>query len=217
VFPVDQRPVFIENVVNVTKKTELKAWPLIAEEVGEIVDRYPGRRILVHTVSYKLTEHIYQSDSTGRMLTYWNAKERERVLAEFLDTDDGVLLAPSFERGVDLPGEDCEVIIIAKIPYPYLGDKQVKARLYSRGGQSWYAVQTIRTIAQMTGRGMRSAEDWCDAYILDGQFRRLWRDHKRLFPKWWSEALVLSKTDPRYRHLIDARDERLDTKWVARR
>jgi Rad3-related DNA helicase len=124
------------------------------------------------------------------------------VLDKFLSIEDAVLLAPSFERGIDLPEEDCQVIIIAKVPYPYLGDKQISARMRTRGGQTWYAVQTIRSIAQMTGRGMRSAGDWCDTYVLDAQFRRIYKDHKRLFPKWWRESLVLSMTNPKYRPLI---------------
>ena len=141
-------------------------------------------------------------------MMYSNAKEREEVLARFLNIKDAVLLAPSFERGVDLPAEDCQVIIVAKVPYPYLGDKQIAARLYGKGGQVWYAVNTIRAIVQMTGRGMRSADDWCDSYILDTSFKRLYREHKMLFPKWWRDALVLSMTDPKNKKILEAVRER---------
>ena len=212
-FPVENRPVFIENVTPVTNKTKDEAWPKLADSIGNILDENPGVRVLVHTVSYALTKYLQDTvisesrDSTS-IMSYRNAQERERVLEEFLEVDDAVLLAPSFERGIDLPEEDCQVIIIAKIPYPYLGDKQISARLRSKGGQSWYNVQTIRAIAQMTGRGMRSADDWCDTYILDSQFRRLYMDSKRLFPKWWRDALVLSRTDPKYKPLIKAARKR---------
>jgi Rad3-related DNA helicase len=149
-------------------------------------------------------------------LTYRNAGEREATLERFLTTPDAVLLAPSFERGVDLPEEACEIIIIAKVPYPYLGDKQIAAKLYSKGGKTWYAVQTIRAIVQMCGRGMRSTDDWCDTYILDAQFKKLWRDHGRLFPQWFREAVALSQTDPKYAHLIDAAEERKSNRQATR-
>ena len=203
-FPVENRPVFVDAVTAVTNKTKDKAYPILVDAIEGIMTENEGVRILVHTVSYHLTGFLMNGIKSDRTLTYQNAQDRERVLAKFLDTDDAVLLAPSFERGIDLPEEDCQIIVIAKVPYPYLGDKQISARLYGRGGRTWYAVETIRSIVQMTGRGMRSADDWCDAYVLDASFKRLYRENKRLFPLWWRESLVVSRTDPKYRPLIEA-------------
>jgi Rad3-related DNA helicase len=93
------------------------------------------------------------------------------------------------DRGVDLPDEQCRVVIIAKVPYPYLGDRQVNARLHSKGGQVWYNVQTVRSIVQMTGRGVRHEDDWCVSYIIDSQFNNLWSRGRGLFPLWWKEAM----------------------------
>ncbi len=207
-FDPERRPVIVDPVASMTAKTKDKSYPKIVTRIDELLDENPGVRILIHTVSYALTEYIFHQSKSGRLLTYRNAGEREATLERFLAIDDAVLLAPSFERGVDLPAEKCEVIIIAKVPFPYLGDKQIAARLHSKGGKTWYAVQTIRAIVQMCGRGMRSKDDWCDTYILDSQFKRLWKNHRRLFPKWFREAVALSMTDPKYKHLIDAAEER---------
>jgi|GEM_PF-923802 len=215
-FPPENRPVIVDPVARMTMKTKDEAWPKMVERIDELLDENPGVRVLVHTVSYALTEHIFYNSKSGRLLTYRNADEREATLERFLETPDAVLLAPSFDRGVDLPEEACEIIIIAKVPYPYLGDKQIAAKLYSKGGKTWYAVQTIRAIVQMCGRGMRSKDDWCDTYILDAQFKKLWRDHKRLFPQWFREAVAMSQTDPKYAHLIDAADERRSTRQATR-
>ena len=52
-------------------------------------------------------------------------------------------------------------------------------------------MQTIRDIVQMTGRGVRSADDWAITYVLDSQFtKNVWRN-KFLFPEWWREAVNL--------------------------
>ena len=124
-------------------------------------------------------------------MTYTKAWDRERALVDFRDTPGAVLFAPSFDRGVDLVDDDCRVIIVAKVPAPFLGDAQVKARLNSgREGEIWYTVQTIRTLVQMTGRGVRSVDDHCESYILDARFtEHIYKRHKNLLPEWWRDAL----------------------------
>jgi Rad3-related DNA helicase len=80
--------------------------------------------------------------------------------------------------------------VICKVPFPNLGDKQISARLHSKGGNLWYRVQAVRSIVQMSGRGMRHEDDYCETYILDSQFvSNLWKQSKQLFPNWWVEAL----------------------------
>ena len=128
------------------------------------------------------------------VLWYFEADERQRALDGFTRAGDEngkrVLVAPSLDRGVDLPGELCDAVIVAKLPYPSLGDKQVAARLYENGGRVWYAVQVARSLLQMTGRGVRSEDDQCDTYILDKEFETWWRSSGRdLMPRWWKEAL----------------------------
>jgi len=127
-------------------------------------------------------------------ITYDQAKDREVKLEEFKRAPNGtVLVASSMERGVNLPGDLCRVAVVMKVPFLNLGDKQIATRLHSdkRNGQLWYNVSAIRTLVQMCGRGMRSAEDRCDVYILDAQFERLYRENKYLFPEWWRAALKM--------------------------
>ena len=95
------------------------------------------------------------------------------------------------DRGIDLSYDLCRVVIVGKVPFPNLGDKQVAARLYSdkKHGQLWYAVATVRSLVQMCGRAMRAPDDRCTIYILDSQFERLYKEWKHLFPTWWREAL----------------------------
>lgn len=215
-FPVENRPIFYEPTASVTYKTKDKAYPVIAEKIDEIIADNQGARVLVHTVSYDLGETIYgMSQHRDRILTYRNSHERERVLAQFVETPDAVLFAPSFERGVDLPGELCSVIIVPKVPWPSLGDEQIKARMYSRGGDAWYTIQTIRSMVQMTGRGMRSPTDTCDTYVLDRNFGRILSKNKRMLPKWWSEAVVSRQGHPETRKMYKLRDERRDARNLA--
>ncbi len=119
----------------------------------------------------------YLSSRLGdRAITYRSAKDREKALEDFRKSPNGILIAPSFERGIDLSDDQCRVVVVAKVPFPYLGDKQINKRLYSRGGQGWYSMQTIRSLVQMTGRAMRHEDDHCEIYIIDRQFMQsVWK------------------------------------------
>lgn len=196
-FPKKRRPVVVLPVATMSRKSMLAdpaIVPKMAAMVAKIAKAHPDDRILVHTVSYDMTNKMLDMVSKlcqGRpMLSYTSSSEREPTLERFKRTERAVVFAPSFDRGVDLPGDLCRVQVIMKMPFASLGDKQVARRMYSKDGQLWYSVSTVRTLVQMTGRAMRSADDWCTTYVLDKQFvDNVWKKNKRLLPKWWSEAL----------------------------
>ena len=125
-----------------------------------------------------------------RLVSYRTAAQRDRAIDLYLGQPDAVLLAPSLDRGIDLPNDQCRAIVCCKIPFPNLNDKQISSRLHSKNGDLWYKVQTVRTLVQMTGRGFRHVDDYCESFVLDRQFIKLFRNNKGLFPTWWSEALI---------------------------
>lgn len=192
-FPVENRLVKVWPVANMSKKANERGSLLAATQ--KIVDNHPEDRILMHTVSYDLAGAVYGflwGDYDRPAFTYNSAQDRADALQSFLDTPKSILVASSMDRGIDLPDDLCRVQVICKVPFPYLGDRQVAARLYARGGSEWYACQTVRTLVQMTGRGVRHSEDWCHTYILDSQFwDNVWERNKWLFPKWWRDSVIL--------------------------
>lgn len=198
-FPKDQRPVHVVPVAEMKggkdAGIQTGAWESMGTAIVRILSRHPEDRVLVHAVSYALSSHLAEQVRTlcvRPCFTYNSASERADALAGFRSHEASVLIAPSMDRGVDLKDDDCRVVVVAKVPFPYLGDKQVSARLHSPGGQAWYTVQTIRTLVQMTGRGVRHEDDWCESYVLDSvMLKQLWKKDKRLFPGWWAEAVDL--------------------------
>lgn len=198
-FPAHHRPVYALPAANMTRKNQEDAWPKMVDAVLAVLGRHPGERVLVHTVSYDLARHLMKTiprrarangQRGRRFYTYSRASERGAALAAYKLHDAAVLFAPSLDRGVDLPGDLCRVQVVTKVPWPNLGDKRVAARTYSQGGQAWYAVAAVRTLMQMTGRGIRSEDDQAITYVLDAQFSKsLWRKHRRLFPSWWRDGL----------------------------
>lgn len=198
-FPPSRRPIIVRPGVSMTYETKEAAWPKMAYLVKRILDDHPDERILVHTVSYKLAEYLYDWMRNNtiyghRILTYTMASARGDVLEQYRNKPGAVLFAPSLDRGVDLKDDDCRVQVIAKVPFPNFGDEMVKKRYHGTPtGRGWFATETVRTLVQMTGRGMRHADDSVTTYVLDDQFRtNIWANamSRSRIPEWWKEALV---------------------------
>lgn len=190
-FPPENRPVYIVPVADMSMDFIDAGKPVMATAISKALERHPGDRALIHCVSYKLSHYLRDTVVADRpLITYENARGRELALEEYKDTPGAVLFAPSMDRGIDLPDDLCRMQGIAKIPFPNLGDERVKARLYSRGGQGWYAAQTIRAIVQMAGRAVRHKGDHAVTYIFDSQFNNLWKSYSKMFPKYFRDAML---------------------------
>lgn len=204
-FDKDNRRIYVTPVANMVAAEKEQEIPKLLRGIAKLCDRHQGERILIHSVSYDLTDSICRilSDGPRRVFSYSSAEGRAGAISSYLQSEDGILVAPSLERGIDFKGNDCRVCIVAKVPFPYLGDRQISERLHTEGGNYWYAVQTVRSLVQMTGRGVRSEDDWCVTYILDKQFlSNVMKKSKGLLPKWWAEAL--DKTFP-MKEIVGAR------------
>jgi ATP-dependent DNA helicase DinG len=189
-FPVENRPIMVAPVARMSFKDKDKSYPLMLTAVKKVLELHPDERILVHTVSYDLSKYLMSHLRNPRCITYTSSADKEYALARYRKTPGAVLLAASMDRGVDLKHDECRVVVVAKVPFPSLGDRQVGMRLRSVGGQEWYNVQTIRKLVQMTGRGVRSEDDWCVTYIFDSLFmEKVYKAAKQLLPKWWLDAV----------------------------
>lgn len=196
-FPVKNRQVRVLGTADMRRKVLGKQDGELIASIRRILFRRPSDRILIHTVSYALTRKVAETlraifPNRG-IFAYYGPTDRTAALNKYRSTTASVLCGPSLDRGVDLPGDLCRVQIICKVPFPNLGDKVVSARYHSGSeGKTWYTVQTVRTLVQMTGRAVRSKDDWAETWILDKSFQgSLWDGGgRRLFPEWWREALV---------------------------
>ena len=77
-----------------------------------------------------------------------------------------ILLSPTATTGVDFPGDMARWQVIAKFPWPSFGSRIVKRR--AAADREWALRTACATLAQTIGRGVRSADDWCETWILDG-------------------------------------------------
>jgi len=206
-FPVSNRPVLAVRCADMRWSKEHRGvdpaeFGRLVAGIEAVLARHPDERILIHTVSYRLALDLQRAVRTARRtFTYGDAGSREPTVASFKETDSAVLFAPSVDRGYDFKGDEARVVVVAKLPWANVKDPVVSARLHgSDSDQEWYMIQMLRGLVQMTGRGVRSADDWAVTYILDSGFLDLRGRVRELLPDWWTEAL---NTEMRFKDLCD--------------
>ncbi|MBA7613841.1 ATP-dependent DNA helicase DinG [subsurface metagenome] len=196
VFPAEKRLIYYQPAANMNHNSKGAEFPNLVAALDKILERHPHQKGLCHCVSFSNGDQIKKlSKYPERLITHREA-DRKSQLHRFMESSSPlVLLSPSMERGVDLPNDFCRFVIIAKVPFPYLGDPQVSARLHrgKSAGQAWFDATTARRIVQATGRGMRSSDDFCVSYILDSAFGDFYQRNLAAFPRWWREALIIEK------------------------
>lgn len=158
--------------------------------IKEILEKHSGEKGIIHTVSYKCKEFLMKELNDPRLVDH-ETHNREKVLEDFKKSDKPlVLISPSMNEGVDLPGDECRFQIIYKIPYPNISDKQTNVR--RKKERIWYDYQTAINLVQTYGRGMRSEDDYCKTYFIDSRINHyIKRDSARnnLIPDFFKEAI----------------------------
>ncbi|MFA5733223.1 MAG: helicase C-terminal domain-containing protein, partial [Acidithiobacillus sp.] len=107
-------------------------------------------------------------------------------LKHFKTKEPTVIVSPSMTEGLDLKGDLGRFAIIVKLPFLYLGDKQIARR--REIDPDWYNYQTSLTLIQAMGRVMRSEDDFCSIYIMDSLFHWFYNTNKKFFPKYITES-----------------------------
>lgn len=188
-FEVSNRPIYIDFVGNMSgSRRNVPNWKnkRAILKIKELIDRYPNQKGVIHTSSNEQAFWIMDNLKEYKLL-FVGGESRNEVLKEFNELNDGVILiGASIKDGVDLKGDLCRFQIIFKVPYPQLNE-QVKFR--KSLDPSWYYYQAVMAIMQAYGRGIRDKEDYCDMYIIDSNFKRLFDFNYNFFNEYFIEAL----------------------------
>jgi len=193
-FPKENRPI---NYWPVTKIKGNSLQPqqlnLICNAVDLILTAFPNEKILVDTTSYKLRDAILnRTRFLSRFITHNSGEgkfvSREESLQRFISTEEPkVLISPSMGRGVSLDDDLCRVILVIKLPFKSLGDPQVRSRM--KQDPDWYTASTADGLVQITGRGVRNADDYCASFVIDENLSWFASHNSDFFPDWWKESV----------------------------
>lgn len=180
-FPIEHRPFLYIPMASMNQSNLQANLPMISDFVDKVLENSPGEKGIVHTVSYANGNRLKELSKYPDRLLIHTAESKEKILREFYESTDKVLVSPSILEGLDLKDNLSRFQVFIKCPYPYLGDKQVAVRM--RMEPEWYAYQTVLAIVQGVGRSVRTEEDWARTYMLDEGFGRLLRYNGNLFPE----------------------------------
>jgi Rad3-related DNA helicase len=193
-FPVENRPIFLTYAGNCGKKyftaeanPKNPTKPKLIEAVKRIMQRHEGQRGLIHCQSNEMKRVILDEVRDSRFLdqeTFNN--DKEAMLHVHASRPDSVVVAPSMTEGYDFAGDLCRFQIIAKMPWPSLGDKVIKER--ADRDPAWYAWNCALRLVQAYGRGVRGKEDWAFCYLLDQGFEMFAGRNSKLIPQWVRDA-----------------------------
>lgn len=192
VFPKEHRPIIAALAGSMSKGNQPQTLPHFLRMLDKIMSHHSDEKGIIHCNSYALGTAIYQAlrgkPNGHRLLFPTAADQRENVYRQHRDSrSPTVILSPSFTEGFDFANDAARWQLIAKCPYPYLGDRQVAAK--KDADSEWYAMRTVMTVIQASGRICRNETDHGVTYITDSDFELLWSRYEYMFPNWWKEAL----------------------------
>ena len=181
-FPIENMPMYYAPAGSMSYSSINTTLPKAAKLIQRILKKHKTEKGIIHSHSYKTTEYIKKNtgEYSERILTH-TSKNRDRILRKHKkSTKPSVLMSPSMQEGVDLKGDCSRFQVICKIPYPYLGDKWVKARM--KRWDWWYNYETAKTIIQSIGRSIRNETDYATTYIIDSAWSSFFGRTKHLYP-----------------------------------
>lgn len=190
-FPIENRLIHMTTVGSMSRRYLDETTPRLLAMCETILEAHPEDKGIIHCHSYALGVKIYdylRSRPIGRRVLFASkAAERATLFSRHrFSADPTVMLSPSIAEGFSFDDDLARFQIIAKVPFPYLGDRQVAAKM--KLDQDWYTLQTVMTVLQACGRIVRSDTDHGSTYILDHDFIRLYEDNSKFFPKWFCES-----------------------------
>lgn len=152
--------------------------------------KFKNQRGIIQTGTYQFAKELYNLapiEIKKRMLLYNGSREKTTMINIHKMSSDTILVGPTLNEGIDLPGDECRFIIIMKVPYPSLGDRYVKEKI--KYFPLWYNSHTSNIIIQGIGRGIRYNGDWCVTYIFDACFYNLYNSTIDQYPKELQERI----------------------------
>jgi Rad3-related DNA helicase len=156
--------------------------------IDQVIRGRLDRKGIIHTVSYaRARELMKRSSFRQHMLTHTSSRATQRTVEEFKrSAAPCILVSPAVHTGYDFPGRECEYTIVAKVPFPDTRAGAAKAR--NTADPDWGAYRAATTLVQMTGRGMRSASDRNECFVVDDTIAWVKHKYRAFFPAWWLAA-----------------------------
>jgi Rad3-related DNA helicase len=193
-FPVENRPVFLEFAGNLSRKyfspemnPKNPTKPKFVAKIKQLLARHEGQRGLIHCHSFEFSNVLRNEVASPRFLFQDQFDgNKQAMMAAHAGKSDSVIVAPAMAEGFDFKDKLCRFQILAKVPWPSLGDKVIKER--AARDDKFYAWLTAIKLCQSLGRGVRHSKDYCFSYIVDQGMEFFLAKNGSMIPRWVKDA-----------------------------
>lgn len=194
-FEPKRRPVYYSPTTKVDRSMgdgERRIW---INKIDRIIDPRLDRKGIISTVSYDRANDILANSKNRRImfprpsdLNQWGKpKDTAAMVAAFKAAPaPAVLVSPAMETGWDFPYDQCEYMILAKVPFLDTRGAVIQAR--AKSDKQYLNYMSALRIIQTGGRGMRAADDMCETFIIDDNIAWFIGAARAFFPKWFMRA-----------------------------
>ncbi|MDD5650314.1 MAG: ATP-dependent DNA helicase [Candidatus Nanoarchaeia archaeon] len=189
-FSPDIRPIILTRSGNLGKNNIEESLPKVVQDIEKILDFHDTEKGLLHCHTYRIANYIKENIGLKfrERIILHDSSTRTAALNNFMLSDEPkVLVTPSMTEGIDLKDDLARFVVIVKLPFMFLGDKQIKQRMEI--DPEWYNWKTALTLVQAAGRGVRHDKDFCTIYIMDSQFKFFLKQNSKFFPKYFVDAI----------------------------
>lgn len=205
------RPVYFAPVIKMNAKWKdeenIKKRKDLIEDILSILKSHTNDSGIIHSgnfevakwlikelngkISHKIFHHIPSdnNDDNDNDLQSDENVDRNDSINNFIEYNKpALLISPSITEGLDLKNDLSRFAIFAKIPFGYLGDQWIKARMDK--SKEWYQRMALIHVLQGCGRIVRNKEDYGTVYILDKSWEYLFNTNISKIPSWWLDAYI---------------------------
>jgi len=183
-FDAEKAPIYVMAKQRLNFSNLKEMLPKLATQVRGILEEHKNEKGIIHTHTQYIADYIRENVKSDRLLCRAPGVRNEDLLEEHersaLPT---VLVSPSMTYGVDLKGDLATFQIVLKAPW--LPTKETRIEQMMKLDKSWYTNKMLCTLVQACGRGIRSLEDECITYILDGSIFDTVAKNKNKLPKFF--------------------------------
>lgn len=190
VFPKENKPIFFigKTFLNYQAMKEPSVIQDMKDQVAKITEFHSEESGLIIVPSFYLGSQLARGIKSHRIYEHKQGVNLSDLIADFKSYNrPAVLISPSIFEGLDFAGDHSRFQIIAKSPFPSLGDKRIK--YIADNYPTIYQEMTLIKIIQGIGRSVRSEDDFAATYCLDASTERLFKSKLNI----WTNRFTVQK------------------------
>lgn len=154
-------------------------------QIDKILEFEGEAKGIIQSRSYSRSDSIQELSSHASQMIVHDNRNTSQAIAQYKSSiAPCTIVSPVIEEGIDFPYSLCDYIIIPKIPFLDLRDPYTKAM--NTRDKDYCNREVVRTLIQMSLRGMRAHDDWCRIWMICGHWA--WIRKAKWFYSWFRIA-----------------------------